>query len=92
MAVAGVGLWQNLQPIPAYARESFSGIKKVVESYDEENPFVILDIVPGTATYTYTYIDTNMVAEAPSTLTVPVEVQYRLRHLPLLQSERRRSR
>lgn len=66
-AIAGVGLWQNLQPIPAYARESFSGIKKVVESYDEENPFVILDIVPGTATYTYTYIDTNMVAEAPST-------------------------
>ncbi len=22
-AIAGVGLWQNLQPIPAYARESF---------------------------------------------------------------------
>ena len=64
VAVAGVGLWQNLQPIPAYARESFSGIKKVVESYDEENPFVILDIVPGSATYTYTYTDTYMAEEA----------------------------
>lgn len=31
------------------ARESFGGIKQVVEEHDEDNPFVILDIVPGKA-------------------------------------------
>ncbi len=31
------------------ARESFGGIKQVVEEHNEENPFVILDIVPGKA-------------------------------------------
>lgn len=36
------------------ARESFGGIKQVVEEHDEDNPFVILDIVPGKA-----YADVN---------------------------------
>lgn len=53
--VAAAGLWQSVPTVPVYAKETFSGIKKVVDSCNEENPFVILDIVPGTATYTYTY-------------------------------------
>ncbi|MDE5940180.1 MAG: DUF5057 domain-containing protein [Lachnospiraceae bacterium] len=37
-------------PVPeVLARESFGGIKQVVEEHDEDNPFVILDIVPGKA-------------------------------------------
>ncbi len=36
------------------ARDSFGGIKQVVEEHDEDNPFVILDIVPGMA-----YADIN---------------------------------
>ena len=36
------------------ARDSFGGIKQVVEEHDEDNPFVILDIVPGKA-----YADVN---------------------------------
>ena len=31
------------------AKESFGGIRQVVEEHDEDNPFVILDIVPGKA-------------------------------------------
>ena len=31
------------------AKDSFGGIKQVVEEHDEDNPFVILDIVPGVA-------------------------------------------
>ncbi len=31
------------------ARESFGGIRQVVEEHDEDHPFVILDIVPGKA-------------------------------------------
>lgn len=31
------------------ARESFGGIKQVVDEHNEDNPFVILDIVPGKA-------------------------------------------
>lgn len=38
----------------ALARDSFGGIKQVVEEHDEDNPFVILDIVPGKA-----YADVN---------------------------------
>ncbi len=37
-------------PVPkVMARESFGGIKQVVEEHDEDDPFVILDIVPGKA-------------------------------------------
>ena len=37
-------------PVPTVqARESFGGIKQVVEEHDEDHPFVILDIVPGKA-------------------------------------------
>ncbi|MDE7247835.1 MAG: hypothetical protein K2N43_08100, partial [Lachnospiraceae bacterium] len=38
------------------AKESFGGIKQVVEEHDEDNPFVILDIVPGKA---FAVIDGN---------------------------------
>ena len=37
-------------PVPTVqARESFGGIKQGVEEHGEDNPFVILDIVPGKA-------------------------------------------
>ena len=40
----------NSVPVPTVqARESFGGIRQVVEEHDEENPFVVLDIVPGKA-------------------------------------------
>ena len=51
--VTATGLWQSVPTVPVYAKETFSGIRKVVESYDKDNPFVILDIVPGTATYSF---------------------------------------
>lgn len=56
LSVAGVSFWNFLQSAtPVEAQESFSGIGKVVEAHSEEEPFVILDIVPGTATYAYTF-------------------------------------
>lgn len=37
-------------PVPTVqARESFGGIKQIVEEHNEDTPFVILDIVPGKA-------------------------------------------
>lgn len=37
-------------PVPTVqARETFGGIKQVVEEHDEKDPFIILDIVPGIA-------------------------------------------
>ena len=47
-----VGIFHQMQPIEAYAKESFTGTKQVVEGHTgEDNPFVILDIVPSYATY-----------------------------------------
>lgn len=40
-----------LQPVPVMAKESFTGIGKIVEKYDKEHPYRILDIVPSTACY-----------------------------------------
>lgn len=58
LAVAGTSFWNFLKTAaPVEAQESFSGIKKVVENHGEGEPFVILDIVPGTASYAYTLSD-----------------------------------
>ena len=47
-----VGIFHQMQLIEAYAKESFTGTKQVVEGHTGEgNPFVILDIVPSYATY-----------------------------------------
>lgn len=40
-----------LQPVPVMAKESFTGIGKIVEKYDADHPYRILDIVPSTAYY-----------------------------------------
>lgn len=60
LCVAGAGLWQYLQPVPAEAKETFSGIKQVVAERNGESPFVILDIVPGYANYTCVLGDGNL--------------------------------
>lgn len=58
VAVAGTSFWHFLNSAaPVEAQESFSGISKVVENHSEGEPFVILDIVPGTASYVYTLSD-----------------------------------
>lgn len=48
VVVAGTGIWQQMQAVPVAAKESFRGIGQIVKEH-EEDPFVILDIVPGTA-------------------------------------------
>lgn len=59
--VAGTSLWHALESaFSVQARESFSGIGKVVENHNEENPFVILDIVPGIAAYNDGYNDIKL--------------------------------
>lgn len=62
-AVAGTSFWNFLNSsMPVEAQESFSGIGKVVENHSEGEPFVILDIVPGTASYTYTLSDGTVIS------------------------------
>ncbi len=56
VTVTGVSFWNFLQSAtPVEAQESFGGIGKVVAAHSEGEPFVILDIVPGTAAYAYTF-------------------------------------
>ena len=56
VTVAGTSFWNFLQSAtPVEAQESFGGIGKVVAAHSEGEPFVILDIVPGTAAYAYTF-------------------------------------
>lgn len=55
-----VGVFHQMQPIEAYAKESFTGTKQVVEGHTgEDNPFVILDIVPSYATYKWNSDETQ---------------------------------
>lgn len=66
VSVVGVSFWNFLQrATPVEAQESFGGIGKVVEAHGEGEPFVILDIVPGTASYHYTLSDHSQ------TITIP---------------------
>lgn len=46
--VAGTGVIRQMQIVPVAAKESFQGIGQIVKEHEEE-PFVILDIVPGEA-------------------------------------------
>ena len=67
VAVAGASLWNLMESAaPVEAKESFGGIGKVVDSHSEGEPFVILDIVPGTASYTYTSLDGSETFEIPN--------------------------
>ena len=68
--VAGTSFWNFLQSAtPVEAQESFSGIGKVVEEHSEGEPFVILDIVPGTAAYTYTF--SSLSSNHGQTISIP---------------------
>lgn len=51
-AIAVGGVLSCMQPVDVYAKESLSGMGQIVKAHDEEDPFTILDIVPGKATYT----------------------------------------
>lgn len=43
-----------MEPMETYAKESFTGTKQVVEGHTgDDNPFVILDVVPSYATYAW---------------------------------------
>ncbi len=67
VSAAGVSFWNFLQSAaPVEAQESFGGIGKVVEAHSEGEPFVILDIVPGTASYTYTLSDHSQTISIPN--------------------------
>lgn len=70
VTVAGVSFWNFLQSAaPVEAQESFSGIGKVVAEHSEGEPFVILDIVPGTATYAYTF--SSLSSNHGQTISIP---------------------
>jgi hypothetical protein len=53
LAVVGAGIWQQVQSSMVTAKESFQGIGQIVEEH-EDDPFVILDIVPGKGSVTLT--------------------------------------
>lgn len=67
VAVAAGGILQQMKAVPVVAKESFQGIGQIVKAHDEEEPFIILDIVPGVGTYNksdsdsdpYTDVDGN---------------------------------
>ena len=53
-ALGTVGIFQHMEPVETYAKESFTGTRQVVESHTGDgSPFVILDIVPSFATYAW---------------------------------------
>ncbi len=56
-AVAVGGIFTYIQPAEVYAKESLGGMEQIVQAHDEEDPFTILDIVPGNGTYTFVYPD-----------------------------------
>lgn len=67
VAVAGTSFWHFLNSsTPVEAQESFSGIGKVVANHSEGEPFIILDIVPGTASYAYTLSDHTKTISIPN--------------------------
>ena len=52
VAVTGLyGLDKDVQEMQVYAKESFTGMKEIVEEHDSDNPFTILDISPTKAMY-----------------------------------------
>ena len=59
VVVAGTGVWQQMQTVPVEAKESFRGIGQIVKEH-EEDPFVILDVIPGDASADWTDADGNL--------------------------------
>ena len=49
-AVAACGILAYMQPTEVCAKGSLGGMKQIVKAHDEEDPFTILDIVPGVGT------------------------------------------
>lgn len=58
VVVAGAGVWQQMQIVPVAAKEAFQGIGQIVKEHEDE-PFVIVDIVPGNASVEWTDVDSN---------------------------------
>ena len=53
-ALGTVGVFHHMEPMETYAKESFTGTKQVVEGHTgDDNPFVILDVVPSYASYAW---------------------------------------
>ena len=60
VAVTGIhGLDRHVQDMEVYAKESFTGMKEIVEEHNGEDPFRILDITPAKAKYTVEDTDTG---------------------------------
>ena len=57
--LAGYSILQYIEPMKAMAKESFTGIGRIVEEHDEENPYRILDIVPSRAYYDVQTVDAD---------------------------------
>lgn len=55
ISMAGSSAMQYVEPSTVLAKESFSGIGKIVKEHDDGDPYVILDIVPGMAVYGDSY-------------------------------------
>ena len=52
VAATGIyGLYKKTEGAEVYAKESFLGLKEIVEEHDRDNPFTILDISPARAMY-----------------------------------------
>lgn len=56
-AVAACGILAYMQPTEVCAKESLGGMEQIVQAHDEEDPFTILDIVPGDGSYMFEYPD-----------------------------------
>lgn len=56
-AVAACGILGYMQPTEVCAKESLGGMEQIVQAHDEEDPFTILDIVPGDGSYMFEYPD-----------------------------------
>ena len=52
-ALGTIGILHHLEPMEAYAKETFSGTKQVVDTHTGNKPFVILDVVPDYAAYAW---------------------------------------
>lgn len=52
-ALGTIGILHHLEPMEAYAKETLSGTKQVVNTHTGDKPFVILDVVPDYAAYAW---------------------------------------
>ena len=49
VVTAGYNILQYFDPMPTYAKESFSGFGKIVEEHNQDDPYHVLDNVPAEA-------------------------------------------